>query len=179
MIQVYKTIHLAAGGSAIMDMYIDSAEDLPAGGVVGNTQGALGSSAIDVSTGTEYRLNSSGVWINQTTHAKTIQITQQPENAEAIAGDEVTFTVAASGYELTYKWQSSSDGTTWTDISGATSASYTFTTAAADNEKSYHCVVTDGDSNSATSNAAVLAVTEPESEPADDQADDTEENTEG
>lgn len=94
-----------------------------------------------------------------------IQITKQPENAEVTAGEDATFTVEATGYSLSYKWQSSSDGTTWTDISGATSATYTFTTEATDNGNSYHCVITDGDSYSATSSAAVLTVNEPEQEP--------------
>lgn len=172
MIQIYKDYVSSSG--EIIDIFVDSASDLPAGGIIGEKTAALGSSAVDVSTGATYRINSSGVWINQTTGTKTIQITQQPENAEAVAGDDVTFTVAASGYSLSYKWQSSSDGTTWSDVSGATSAAYTFTTAAADNGKSYHCIVTDGDSNSVTSSAAELLVTEPEPEPDSDPTPDTE-----
>lgn len=183
MKQVYRKVSFAAGAAALVDMFIDSASDLPAGGVVDDVQAALGSSAIDVSTGTTYRLNSSGVWINQTTGAKTIQITNQPESAEVTAGEDVTFTVEASGYSLSYKWQSSSDGTAWTDVSGATSATYTFTAETTDNGKSYHCVITDGDSNSATSSAAALTVNEPEPEPDPnpdpEQGDDTEQNNEG
>lgn len=177
MKQVYRILSVGAGAAPIYDMFVDSASDLPAGGIIDEVQAALGSSAIDVSTGATYRLNSSGVWINQSTGAKTIQITKQPENAEVTAGEDATFTVEATGYSLSYKWQSSSDGTTWTDISGATSATYTITTEASDNGKSYHCVITDGDSNSATSSAATLTVNEPEQEPDPDpdpeQGDDT------
>lgn len=179
MVQIYRD-YIVSGGEMI-DIFVDSTAELPPGGIIGNKKAALGSSAIDVSTGNEYRINSSGVWINQSTGAKTIQITQQPESAKVTAGDEVTFTVAASGYSLSYKWQSSSDGTAWTDISGATSASYTLTTESADNGKSYRCVVTDGDSNTATSSAAELTVNEPENEPSTEQeeGDDTEQNNGG
>ena len=179
MVQIYRDYIVS--GDEIIDIFVDSAAELPSGGIIGDKKAALGSSAIDVSTGNEYRINSSGVWINQSTGAKTIQITQQPESAEVTAGDEVTFTVAASGYSLSYKWQSSSDGTAWADISGATSASYTFTTESAYNGKSYRCVVTDGDSNTATSSAAELTVNEPENEPSTEQeeGDDTEQNNGG
>ena len=158
----------------LVEIFVDSASDLPTSDCVPGYILAMGSHAIDVSTGAEYRINSSGVWINQSTGTKTIQITQQPESAEVTAGDEVTFTVAASGYSLSYKWQSSSDGTTWADISGATSASYTFTSAAADSGKSYHCIITDGDSNTATSSAAELTVNEPVQEPAPENESSTE-----
>ena len=173
MIQIYRDY--ITGGGEIIDIFIDTSDELPAEGIINGRKAALGSSATDVSTGNEYRINSNGVWINQSTGAKTIQITQQPESAEVTAGDEVTFTAAASGYSLSYKWQDSSDGTAWTDISGADSAAYTFTSAVADNGKYYRCVVTDGDSNTITSSAAALTVNEPEQAPDDS----TEQNNEG
>ena len=155
----------------------DSPSELPTADYKEGQVLSIGSAAWDVSAGNLYGLNGSGVWVNQKTGAKTIQITQQPASAEVEAGESVTFTVAANGSSLTYQWKSSSDGTSYSNISGATSASYTFTTAAADNGKYYECVVTDGDSNTATSSAAVLTVTEePEPEP-EDNTDDTD-NTE-
>ncbi len=51
-------------------------------------------------------------------------------------GVTIPFTVSAPGTVLaagvTYQWQSSPDGTTWTDIPGATSMTYSFTTITAD-----------------------------------------------
>ena len=54
-------------------------------------------------------------------------ITTQPTNQPACTGNTATFTGAASGNGVTYQWQSSITGAagTFTDIPGATSASYT------------------------------------------------------
>src|SRR6266853_598318 len=49
-----------------------------------------------------------------------------------------SFSAAASG---TVQWQVSTDGVTFTNIAGATSTTYSFTTASADNAKQYHGVV--------------------------------------
>lgn len=183
MIQIYRD-YITSGGEMI-DMFMDSVYDLPAGGVIDGKQASLGSSAIDVSTGAVYRVTSFGVWINQSTGKKTIQISEQPEDVEVTAGEDAAFTVAASGYSLSYKWQSSSDGTSWSDISGATETTYTLTTEGTDNGKSFRCVITDGDSNSINTDAASLTVNtppepepdpEPEPEPEPDPDPDLEDN---
>lgn len=94
-----------------------------------------------------------------TVHAKT-DITTQPVDANVIEGDAATFTVEATGSgELSYRWQQSADGTAWTDIPGATSASYTVPAATMEMDgHQYRCVVT-GDGGEAASNAATLSVT--------------------
>ncbi len=88
-------------------------------------------------------------------------ITTQPGNATVKAGETATFTIAASGTDLTYLWQiDRNDGNGWVNIDGATAASYTTSTVDIScNGFKYQCVV----SNSAgtdTSNTAVLTVTE-------------------
>ena len=89
-------------------------------------------------------------------------ITTQPSDVSVAEGTSATFTVAVTGNStLSYQWQQSSDGSSWTDIPDATSASYTVadtTTAMSGNQ--YRCVVKDGDDNSVTSNAVTLTVTE-------------------
>ena len=91
-----------------------------------------------------------------------ITISSQPSNQTAILGTSATFSVSASitlSATLSYQWQSSSDGSSWSNISGATSSSYTFTTAMADQSKQYRCVLsgTDG-AASVNSNAGILTV---------------------
>ncbi len=60
----------------------------------------------------------------------SITFTSQPQNATSIIGTTATFSVAATGTSLYggaifYQWQSAPKGTsTWTDIPGATSATY-------------------------------------------------------
>jgi len=86
-------------------------------------------------------------------------ITTQPANASAAAGATATFTAAASGSPApTVQWQSSSDGTTWTDVNGATSATLTVAGATvAQSGTKYHAVFTNS-AGSATTDAATLTV---------------------
>ncbi|MFT4285645.1 MAG: hypothetical protein QM598_12495 [Protaetiibacter sp.] len=86
-------------------------------------------------------------------------ITTQPANASVSAGATATFTAAASGSPApTVQWQSSSDGTTWTDVNGATNATLTVAGATvAQSGTKYHAVFTNS-AGSATTDAATLAV---------------------
>ena len=53
-------------------------------------------------------------------------ITTQPQNAVECAGNNAVFTVAATGTNLTYQWEFSTDGVApYTTIAGATGSSYT------------------------------------------------------
>jgi hypothetical protein len=53
-------------------------------------------------------------------------ITQQPASISVQEGASAVFSVAATGPNLQYQWQVTQDqGTTWTDIPAAVSASYT------------------------------------------------------
>ena len=98
-------------------------------------------------------------------------ITTQPQDVEVKENETATFNVKVTGTEpLSYQWQQSTDnGQSWTDITGETNATYTIATTTMDmSGYQYHCVVTDGNSNSVTSQAATLTVTalpEPEPEP--------------
>lgn len=88
-------------------------------------------------------------------------ITTQPVASTVALGSNASFTVAASGgaAALTYKWQSSTDGTAWADVSGATAATLSVAANGA-NEKLYRAIVTDG-TTSVTSNSARLTVSVP------------------
>lgn len=87
-------------------------------------------------------------------------ITQQPANKTVTRGAAVTFSVAASGTSpLQYQWQRNSGANgAFVDLSGATGANYTFTTASADNGAKFRVVVRNN-VGSATSNVATLTVT--------------------
>lgn len=79
-------------------------------------------------------------------------ITDQPDSQSIAEGLSVTLSVTATN-ATGYQWRRAGVA-----ISGATSASYTFEAAIADNGISYTCVAT-GLGGSVTSNAAVLTVT--------------------
>ena len=85
-------------------------------------------------------------------------ITTQPAGQEVTVGQPATFTVAASGGNLSYQWQYSTDGKNWADISGANKPTYTTEATALNmNGYQYQCVVSNT-AGSVTSVAATLTV---------------------
>jgi hypothetical protein len=90
-----------------------------------------------------------------------ITISAQPITASSAAGGSVTFTVDATGRNLVYQWQRSTDQqATWTDITGATDASYVIALVDASlNGYWYRAVISGGGSN-VTTKPVQLTVTE-------------------
>lgn len=90
-----------------------------------------------------------------------ITITEQPESQSVDEGEKVTFSVKASGSNITsYQWQQSTDnGQNWTDIPsvGAKSASYSFYAYSGVDGYQYRCVVSNS-GDRAESAAATLTV---------------------
>ncbi len=83
-------------------------------------------------------------------------ITSQPADITVCAGSDASFVVAATG-ALSYQWQVN-NGTGFTNIAGATAATYTVTGATAgQNGYLYHVIVT-GQCNTTTSANATLTV---------------------
>ena len=102
--------------------------------------------------------NAATLTVNAATAAPII--TTQPANATVIQPATATFTVVASGNPTpTYQWMQEAPGaTSYTAISGATSASYTTpTTTISNSGTKYECVVTNS-VGSVTSNAVTLTV---------------------
>ncbi len=88
-------------------------------------------------------------------------ITTQPKSVTAAAGSTVKFTVKASGSNLTYQWQYSTDGgKTWkaSPATGNKTATLSVPATASRNGYKYRCVVKSGTAK-ATSKAATLTVT--------------------
>ena len=85
--------------------------------------------------------------------------TMQPTEQSVTASTLATFTSAVSGAPTpVLQWQRSADnGVTWTDIAGASAASYTVTAASADNGKRFRLVATNSVA-SAISDAVPLYV---------------------
>ncbi len=90
----------------------------------------------------------------------TLAISTQPASQTVASGSSVSFTVAASGGTAPYTYQWYKNGTA---ISGATSATYAFTAASADNGAKYKATVRDSATTPATvtSSEATLTVTTP------------------
>lgn len=90
-------------------------------------------------------------------HAPTI--TAQPADMTVTVGQTASFTVTATGENLSYQWQQITDnGQSWTDIDGATDATYTAeATTTGMSGYQYHCLVSNS-AGSVTSATATLTV---------------------
>ena len=82
----------------------------------------------------------------------------QPAAADTCAGKPVSFYTDASGTPApTVQWQSSTNGTNWTNIPNATNDTFTFVAASADNNKLYRAAWTNS-AGTVYSDAAKLTV---------------------
>ncbi|MFT3981117.1 MAG: M12 family metallo-peptidase [Ferruginibacter sp.] len=90
-------------------------------------------------------------------------ITTQPSNAVLCQGANASFTVVATGTAISYQWQQSVSGCagTFTNITGATSATYTVNAVTpAQSGYAYRVVITNS-CNSVTSSCVTLTVNTP------------------
>ena len=117
--------------------------------------------------GTAFRCvvkNSFGYTINSASAVLTIKpdlkISTQPSAQAAKSGKTVTFKVKATGDGLTYQWQYSKDGKTWTNVSGsaAKKTSLDVKVSSSYNGRQYRCVITDSDKDKLTSKAVKLTM---------------------
>ncbi len=84
-------------------------------------------------------------------------IAHHPADSTVASGATASFTVKAIG-EVTYQWQSSADGTNWSNVDGATSATLTISNTSTNmSGTKYRCAITHGNATT-NSNAATLTV---------------------
>ena len=130
------------------------------GGITGQFSGLTQGGAISIG-GFPYtaNYNANSVELVPAAAGTAPAITQNPSSQTVVAGNTATLTATASGSPSpTVQWQvSTNSGTSWSNISGATSTTYSFTAAAGDNGKQYRAVFTNT-AGSATSTAATLTV---------------------
>ena len=92
-------------------------------------------------------------------------ITTHPADLSVTAGATALFSADASGYPApSIQWQSSPDGSSWTDVVGAASTSYSFVAQLSDNAKQYRAVFSNS-AGSATTKPALLIVAAPDTPP--------------
>ncbi|MFT3911568.1 MAG: M12 family metallo-peptidase [Ferruginibacter sp.] len=88
-----------------------------------------------------------GTVVQNSTLTYTVQpgtppsITTQPTNVTICTGGNASFSVTSPTAGISYQWQVSTGGP-FSDIPGATSATYSFTGAVTDNGNQYHVVIT-------------------------------------
>ncbi len=113
--------------------------------------------------GNEYEAvfaNSAGTLTSTAATLTVNSVTTQPTSQMIVAGQNVSFSVASlnpSGTD-TVQWEVSTDGgTTFTNIAGATSTTYSFTPTTAENGYEYEAVFTNS-AGSFTSKPATLTI---------------------
>ncbi len=91
-----------------------------------------------------------------------INITKQPANQSVNAGEYANFTVEASGNGLSYQWNiNRNDGRGWTIITGATSSAYSSGPVSLfDDGNKYHCLITDDENHTVSTNSVSLSVSQ-------------------
>lgn len=117
-------------------------------------------------TGYAYRCVISGQCGSTTSNSATLtvntlpEILNQPVSLTQCTGTSATFTVGATGSAIAYQWQVSTDGgSTYTDIAGANTATYSIvSTVLTQNNNKYRCVVSGACTPAATSTAASLTL---------------------
>ena len=159
------TITYGAGATGVWSpntgLYTDPAATVPYTGTSVNTVYAKPAA----STSYTVTLSQAGCTSPPTTVPVTVNtpasITTQPAATSVCEGSNTSFSVTAAGTSPTYQWQVSTDGgTTYNNITGATSSTYTVTGATASMNGNRYRVVVSGapPCGSVTSSAAVLTV---------------------
>lgn len=112
-----------------------------------------------VSSGVDYQTETEAA--NLTKRPSTAKVTAQPLNTGGLAGGVATFAVKATGNDLVYQWEYSTDGgTVWTRSSASGSATDTLMvdiTEARDGYL-YRCAITDDSGTTIYSKAGKLTV---------------------
>ena len=140
-------------------------------GISGATSASYTTAALaSANNGSQYRcvvtngintLTSNAATLTVTSNALPSFTTQPADCTLTAAGLTASFTAAASGPPSpTYQWQVSTDGgSTWGNVSGATSATYSFTSASGDDGKCYRCVATNSVGTAQSSSAQLVIYT--------------------
>ena len=83
-----------------------------------------------------------------------------PADQEVVSGQDATFTASSTGSPTpTVQWQSSTDGTTWTDVAGATSTTLTRADVTLSDDGTWFRAVFTNNQGTDTTAAAQLTVT--------------------
>ncbi|KZE89591.1 hypothetical protein [Microbacterium sp. TNHR37B] len=95
-------------------------------------------------------------------------VTSHPQSTTVEDGRTASFTVTASGRPLTYRWQSRTPSTEWTEVEGATTAALTVTAARALDGSRYRVVVSNALGEAVSREATLTVRAAGAAEPGDD-----------
>ena len=159
------TFTAAASGSPTVQWQVSTDGGTTYSNISGATSNTLSFTTTSSQNGNKYRAVYTNTCGSATTTAAALTVngtpivSTNPSNGTFCSGATVTFTAAASGSPApTVQWQVSTDGgTTYNNISGATSATLSFTASSSQNNDKYRAVFTNT-SGSATTTAGTITV---------------------
>ena len=159
------TFNVAATGASAYQWQVSTNGGTTVTNIAGATSATLTVPAVtSAMNNNQYQVLVTGACGDVTSSSATLTvssgalITTQPANVIACEGSDGTLTVVASG-ATAYQWQVSTDGgTTFTNISGATNASYTLSGVTSSMNNNQYNVVITGACGSTTSSNATLTV---------------------
>jgi len=140
----------------------------PYTGTLANPSGGQGITQLrfythDDGSGNNLQFNNIGVGCPD-----TLSFTTQPVSETVPTNDTALFSADAFGDSVTYQWQSSPDGSTWSTIASGTNgysitatnyeSYYSVTASSANNGFQYRSIATDACGNTATSSVATLTL---------------------
>ncbi len=138
-----------------------------AAGISGATTANLSITASTANNGYYYKCIVTGTCGTATSNAASLNlntapsITSQPNSQITCSGSNATFSVTATGTNLTYQWQKCATLVgLYTNINNATSSTYSFTTISTDNGYNYRCIISGSCGSSLTSTSALLTINE-------------------
>ena len=156
---VYYVLSLESAGG---DQWYDHDTTVQTASVASLTSAAYGTGSPYLTTGTAGQTYVPLDFVYGSTGGSPV-ITQQPQSATVTLGQSTNFTVSAtSGTALSYQWQSQAPGASnFTNIPGATSATYTTPAAQTTNNGTEYLCIVSNSAGSISSNAATLTVQPP------------------
>lgn len=86
-------------------------------------------------------------------------VTAQPTARRAYAGQPATFSVRATGYGVTYRWQQRMPGHPWANIAGATKSYHNLVATPSRNGSQYRVVLNNAAGQAVSSSATLTVVT--------------------
>ncbi|MAT39049.1 MAG: hypothetical protein CL946_05535 [Ectothiorhodospiraceae bacterium] len=154
----------ASGTDPVSVSWEESADNITYSAISGATDTSYSFTAATAKDGYYYRAVFTNACGSATSAAAQLTVTddpvisQNPSSQSACTGTFVTFTANATGTPApTLQWQYSENGTTYSDIPGATSTSYSFTASQADHGNRYRMRAANS-CGTVTSTSAVLSV---------------------
>lgn len=159
------SFHVGASGSELTYQWQSSLNGLSWSNISGANSATLNLLSVpSADSGTEYQVIVTGTCNSITSNPVTLNVDPvasiniQPVSDTVCSGSNASFYVDASGKDLTYQWQSSSNGSDWNNVAGGISPTLRIINASVSDSGTQYRVMVSGSCSRVISNTAILYV---------------------